>query len=167
MHLEVAYAALPELLAGEIERGGEDGAVVEEVDEQALAVADHIGRGLRGDFMAFGVEVAAMDDGFPLLLSCGAVIAEHELLFGFHVCRREVHLICHDGWRAMASAAHFGLPQDVFTFVPFQRELLPRRCMTIHRRTAPRWPVCGEERSGEKRGGKEQDVEVHVVSKEQ
>ena len=46
MHLEVAHAALPELLAGEIEGGGEDGAVVEEVDEKSLAIAHDIGGGL-------------------------------------------------------------------------------------------------------------------------
>ncbi len=112
--------------------------------------------------MALGVEVAAMDDGFPEFLAGGAVVAEHELLLGLHVCRGEVDVISHNGGGAVAAAAHLGLPQHVFIFVPFQRQMLACCGMPVHRRATPRGPIRGEEGHGEECGGKQQGVRFHA-----
>jgi hypothetical protein len=145
MHLEIAHATLPELLAAQIERGGENGTVVEEVDEQPLAIAHDIGRGLRRDFVALGVEVAAMHDGLPARFARRAIKTEHELLLRLHIRRGEQHLITHDNRRAMPATAHRGLPDEVFTLAPLHRQFLSRSRMTIARGTSPCRPVSGED----------------------
>src|SRR5438067_2102062 len=101
MQYVVADLRLPELLARAVQGCRVDGAIVQEIDEEALTIAGNRGRGQRRLAVALLLEAAVMDRRLPELLSRLSIDAQDRLNFFLVVGRRQEHLIADNRRRAM------------------------------------------------------------------
>ena len=138
---EIGDPLLPEDLAVERQRGRVDGAVVQKIDEQSLAVASERRRSVSGLRIALGIEPALMDDRAPLRLAGRSIKAHDALARRFGVGGREEQLLSNDRDRTVSAAGDRRLPLHVLGVAPLGRRLLIGRSDAVAVRPAPPRPI--------------------------
>ena len=137
---------LPELLAVAIEGGGEDGAGVQEVDEDAHAVAGRSGRGKRALAVALLGEASLMDVGLPELAAGLAIEAEDRLRVAIGLGGGHEELVADHDRRTMAATGNLRLPANVLLVAPAHGRRRFGSGDAVARRTAPPRPIVGADR---------------------
>jgi len=101
---ELRYLGLPQLFAVDVKCGRVNGVGVQEIDENAIAIAGGCCRGRRGLLISFANKTALMNECLPSKVSRRAIEAQYQLCVTVLVGCGNYYAITDDNWRTVTTA---------------------------------------------------------------
>ncbi len=127
-----------------------DSPALKEGGKNRFTVTHHGWRSVSVLFVNLGRQTSFQNVLSPFQLAALPGKTEDRLNLLSFVRRSEKDPVANDRGRRMTSSGHFDLPNNVLRFTPGNRWLFGFRCLSVFRRTAPKWPVSKSRKGKEK-----------------